>query len=119
MSDDDAVWKALADPTRRRLLDLLREEPRSTGRLAAEVEEMSRYGVMKHLGILRDAGLVISERRGRRRIHRLNPLPIHRIYRRWMRPFELRAADRLLGLERHLDSAGSPETADPNEEERR
>lgn len=116
MKDDDAIWKALADPTRRRLLDLLREEPRSTGRLADDFE-MSRFGVMKHLGVLRDAGLVVSEKRGRRRVHRLNPLPLQRIVRRWIRPFEGVAADRLLRLERHLDGAPPAENPQPEENE--
>ena len=115
MNDDDAIWKALADPTRRRLLDLLRAEPRSTGRLAEDFE-MSRFGVMKHLGVLRDAGLVLSEKRGRQRIHRLNPLPLQRIVRRWIRPFEEAAADRLLRLERHLDRGRDPGAPSASEE---
>ena len=97
-SDDDRTWKALADPTRRELLDLLRRRPRTTGELAAGFE-MSRFGVMKHLGLLEQAGLVRVERRGRERWNHLNPLPIQRIWKRWVKPFEAAAADRLLGIE--------------------
>lgn len=81
------VWKALADPTRRRILDLLREGPLSTGDLT-ERFDLTRFGIMKHLGILVDAGLIMVRRRGRTRWNHLNPMPIHEISRRWFRPFE-------------------------------
>ena len=93
----DAVWKALADPTRRRVLDELRRAPQTTGHLC-DLFAMSRFGVMKHLRVLEEAGLVIVERRGRERWNHLNPVPIREIYRRWIRPFEEEAADHLLGL---------------------
>lgn len=93
----DAVWKALADPTRRRILDELRRAPQTTGRLC-ELFAMSRFGVMKHLRVLEDAGLVLVERRGRERWNHLNPVPIREIHRRWIRPFEEEAADHLLRL---------------------
>ncbi|MEM7263743.1 MAG: metalloregulator ArsR/SmtB family transcription factor [Planctomycetota bacterium] len=95
--NDDAVWKALADPHRRRLLDLLRESPRTTGWLA-ERFETSRFAIMKHLKVLEAADLIIVERRGRERFNHLNPAPIQAIQRRWLRPFEATAADRLLRL---------------------
>ena len=95
----DAVWKALADPTRRRILDELRARPRTTGELALGFE-MTRFGVMKHLGVLAEAGLVRVERRGRERWNHLNPVPIREIYRRWIRPFEEAPADRMLKLKR-------------------
>lgn len=101
MSADDRCWKALADPSRRRILDLLRERPRSTGELA-DAFEFTRFAAMKHLKVLHEAGLVLYERRGRTRINRLNPVPIRRIHRRWIRPFETAASDRMLRLERHL-----------------
>ncbi|MEM7305070.1 MAG: metalloregulator ArsR/SmtB family transcription factor [Planctomycetota bacterium] len=96
-ADPDRVWKALADPTRRGILDLLRVEPLTTGRLAARFD-MTRFGVMKHLRVLAEAGLVLVEQRGRERWNHLNPVPIREIYRRWIRPFEEEDADRLLRI---------------------
>ncbi|HXI22005.1 MAG TPA: metalloregulator ArsR/SmtB family transcription factor [Gemmatimonadales bacterium] len=97
------VWKALADPTRRAILDLLRQAPRTTGDLADRFA-LSRFGVMKHLGILVEAGLVTVRREGRLRWNALNPMPIHQIYRRWIRPFETAAADRLMRLKLHAEA---------------
>jgi len=99
----DAAWRALADPTRRAILDLLRKRAMTTGEVANQFE-LSRFGVMKHLGVLVDAGLVTVRREGRQRWNELNPMPIHLIYRRWIRPFETDAADRLLRLKRHAES---------------
>jgi DNA-binding transcriptional ArsR family regulator len=100
---DDAVWKALADATRRTILDELRKAPRTTGDLCG-LFEMTRFGVMKHLKALEEAGLVIVERRGRERWNHLNPAPIREIYRRWIRPFEEKDADRLVRLKRVAES---------------
>ncbi len=100
--DDDLVFKALADATRRRLLDLLRDGPRTTGELC-EPFAVTRFAIMKHLLALVTAGLVLVQRRGRERINTLNPVPIRRIQRRWLRQFEADAADRLLDLARHLE----------------
>lgn len=94
---ENRVWRALADSSRRRILDLLRERPRTTGELAREFD-FSRFGLMKHLRVLHEAELIVIERRGRERYNHLNPLPIRAIYRRWIRPFEERAADGLLRL---------------------
>jgi len=102
-SVDDAVWKALADPTRRRILDELRREPLPVGRLAARFE-MTRFGVMKHLRVLEEAQLVVVEARGRERWNHLNPTPIRAIYRRWIQPFEETDADRLLRLKQRVES---------------
>lgn len=77
------MWRALADPTRRQLLDLLRHGPRTTGQLCGEFA-MTRYGVMKHLGILEAAGLVSVRRRGRHRFNHLNAVPLRQIYERWV-----------------------------------
>lgn len=93
----NAVWRALADPSRRRMLDELRRNPKTTGKLARSFD-MSRFGVMKHLRVLEKAGLVVVETRGRERWNHLNPLPIREIYRRWIRPFEEPLSDRLLRL---------------------
>jgi len=99
---DERVWKALADPSRRQMLDLLRENPRSTGELA-EHFPFSRFAVMKHLNQLVDAGLVLVVRKGRQRINHLNPVPIREIHRRWIRPFETGAADALLRLKNFVE----------------
>src|SRR5579859_7858879 len=80
----DAVFKALADPTRRRLLDeLFREDGQTLGALQ-ERFPMTRFGVMKHLRILEDAGLVVTRRRGREKLHFLNPVPIRLVHDRWV-----------------------------------
>ena len=88
MSTDvlDGVFRALADPSRRRILDLLKRKPRTTGELAAEFGDIGRCAVMKHLGVLNDAGLVLYRREGRTRQNDLNPVPIREIYDRWMQP---------------------------------
>jgi DNA-binding transcriptional ArsR family regulator/uncharacterized protein YndB with AHSA1/START domain len=91
------IWKALADPSRRRILDLLRQGPRTTGDLAT-VFAMSRYGVMKHLGVLHTAGLILIRRQGRERWNHLNPVPLRALYHRWLRPFEEGPAEGLLRL---------------------
>jgi DNA-binding transcriptional ArsR family regulator len=86
MMDDDAVWRALADPTRRALLDRLREGPCTTGALAAAFP-VTRFAVMKHLDVLVEAGLVFVERRGRERLNYLNAVPLRRTYQHWMAPY--------------------------------
>ncbi len=87
MEDLDPVWKALSDPTRRTILDVLRRGPRTTTEIVEAFPEMTRHAVMKHIDVLRDAGLVNTREDGRRRINSLNPVPIRRIYERWMGPF--------------------------------
>jgi DNA-binding transcriptional ArsR family regulator/uncharacterized protein YndB with AHSA1/START domain len=89
---NDAVWRALADPSRRSLLDLLRDGPRTTGDLAEAFPGVTRYAVMKHLGVLTDAGLVTVRRRGRERWNHLNAVPLRQAYERWMAPYAERAA---------------------------
>jgi DNA-binding transcriptional ArsR family regulator len=84
VTDDDHVFKALADPTRRRLLDrLFARDGQSLSELEAGLE-MTRFGVMKHLRVLEDAGLVASRRAGREKLHFLNPVPIRLIHDRWI-----------------------------------
>lgn len=99
---DDRIWKALADPTRRRILDALRERPRTTGELADLHRRLSRFAVMKHLGVLQRAGLVSVEWSGRERWNHLNPLPIQQIHDRWVsRHIEPLVAN-VAALARHL-----------------
>ena len=84
VTDDDRVFKALADPTRRHLLDLLfARDGRTLTELESEIE-MTRYGVMKHLRVLEEADLVIARRSGREKLHFLNPVPIRLIHDRWI-----------------------------------
>jgi DNA-binding transcriptional ArsR family regulator/uncharacterized protein YndB with AHSA1/START domain len=94
-----AVWKALADPTRRRILDLLKSEPRTTGDLC-EAFPLSRFAVMKHLGVLEGADLVVVRRRGRERWNHLNAVPLRRIYEHYIDPVSDHAASSLLALGR-------------------
>ena len=94
---NDAVWAALSDASRRRILDLLRKKSMITSELC-ECFEFSRFAVMKHLKTLQKGGLIVVERRGRERINHLNPIPLQTMYRRWIRPFEQIPADRLLRL---------------------
>ena len=100
---DGPVWKALADPTRRRILDLLRDGPRTTGELCDQFGELSRCAVMKHLGILEQAELVLVRREGRFRWNHLNPVPIQKIHERWMAPHVEPLASAALGLKRHVE----------------
>jgi DNA-binding transcriptional ArsR family regulator len=106
---DDAVFRALADETRRSILDELRQGARSTGELAARQPAMSRFGVMDHLAVLVEAGLVVVERRGRDRLNHLNPIPIRRIHDRWLGQFAADVADELIALEANTaHHAGNP-----------
>src|SRR3954462_5053673 len=101
--DDDRVFKALADPTRRRLLDRLFErEGLSLTELESELE-MTRFGVMKHLRVLEEAGLVLSRRRGREKLHFLNPVPIRLIHDRWIDKYTERRVSALADLKTELE----------------
>ena len=101
--DDDRVFKALADPTRRLLLDQLFERD---GRTLTELKsqlEMTRFGVMKHLRLLEEAGLVVSRKVGRARLHYLNPVPIRQIHDRWIDKYTERRASALAELKTQLE----------------
>ena len=80
----DLVWRALADPTRRAILDRLAERPRTTGELVETFDSLCRTAVMKHLDVLVDAELVLVRRQGRQRWNHLNPIPIQRVCERWV-----------------------------------
>ncbi len=86
-NDLDPIWKALSDPTRRAVLDLLRNGPRNTTEIVEAFPDMTRHAVMKHIEVLREAGLINTREEGRLRINSLNPVPIRQIYERWMGPF--------------------------------
>jgi DNA-binding transcriptional ArsR family regulator len=87
--DLDPAWKALSDPTRRAILDFLRDRPRtSTTEIVEWFPHLTRFGVMKHLDVLRQAHLVHTREDGRQRLNSLNVLPIRQIYERWVGPFQ-------------------------------
>jgi DNA-binding transcriptional ArsR family regulator len=104
VADDDRVFKALADPTRRFLLDLLFTRD---GRTLTELEsqlEMTRYGVMKHLKVLEEADLVIIRRSGREKQHFLNPVPIRLVHDRWIDKYTERGVAALADLKTELEA---------------
>jgi DNA-binding transcriptional ArsR family regulator len=84
----DPVWKALSDPTRRAILDFLRDRSRTTTEVVESFPHLSRFGVMKHLEVLRQAQLVRTREAGRQRMNSLNVVPIRQIYERWVGPFQ-------------------------------
>jgi DNA-binding transcriptional ArsR family regulator len=105
MDDDDRVFKALADATRRHLLDRLFERD---GRTLSELEselEMTRFGVMKHLKVLVEAGLVVYRRSGREKLHYLNPVPIQLIHDRWIDKYAERHVSALSDLKSQLEAS--------------
>ena len=103
--DDDRVFKALADPTRRYLLDLLFAREGQTLTELESAVEMSRYGVMKHLRVLEDAGLVVARRSGREKLHFLNPVPIRLIHDRWIDKYTERRVSALADLKTELEQS--------------
>ncbi len=100
--DLDHVWRALANPHRRRILDVLRDKPCTTGELEEALDE-NRFLVMQHLSLLREAELVTVEVDGRRRINHLNPVPIQHIYERWVGKYQGDWAAALVGLKRTVE----------------
>src|SRR5215207_7323465 len=103
VSDDDRVFKALADPTRRFLLDMLfLRDGRTLTELESELA-MTRFGVMKHLRVLEDAELVVTRRSGREKLHFLNPVPIRLIHDRWIDKFTERRVSALTDLKNDLE----------------
>lgn len=105
--DQDLVFKALADVSRRKLLDLLfLKDGRSLKELAAELDEMTRFGVMKHLKILEQAGLVTTRKQGRETLHYLNPVPIQMVYDRWVSKYAKGWTRSLTELKYELEDDG-------------
>jgi DNA-binding transcriptional ArsR family regulator len=101
--NDDPVFKALADPTRRLLLDRLYErDGRSLTELESELA-MTRFGVMKHLRVLEDAGLVVTRRSGREKLHYLNPVPIRLSHDRWIDKYTEHRVSALADLKHELE----------------
>lgn len=103
MSDDDLLFKALADSGRRKLLDRLHAQDGQTLSELCQHLDMTRQGVTQHLAILEAANLVAVQRQGREKLHFLNPVPLQEIYERWIRKFEKRRLKALHDLKRRLE----------------
>ena len=104
VTDDDRVFKALADPTRRFLLDrLFARDGRTLTELESELD-MTRFGVMKHLRVLEEAGLVVTRRKGREKLHFLNPVPIRMVHDRWIDKYTEARVSALLELKEELEA---------------
>src|SRR5512140_3834331 len=102
-TDADALFKALADPSRRKLLDVLHaHDGRTLADLCAHLD-MTRQGVTQHLQVLEVANLVVTVRRGREKLHFLNPVPLQEIYERWIAKFEKPRLKALADLKRRLE----------------
>jgi DNA-binding transcriptional ArsR family regulator len=101
--DDDRVFKALGDPTRRKLLDLLFEKNGQTLGQLCEHLQMARQSATQHLEILEAANLVSTVRRGREKLHFINPVPLHEVYERWVRKFERQRLSLLHDLKKELE----------------
>jgi len=123
MAEDlDGVWKALSDPTRRAILDLLRRGPRTTTAIVEAFPHLTRFGVMKHIDVLREAGLVSTREDGRQRVNSLNAVPIRQIYERWVSRYEEFWADKLLRLQEDVEAVRGPKRGpqdrSPNNEDK-
>jgi DNA-binding transcriptional ArsR family regulator len=103
----DGVWKALSDSTRRSILDLLRQGPRTTTHIVEAFPHLSRFGVMKHIEVLREANLIHTREERRLRINSLNVVPIRKIYERWVGRFEELWASHLLRIKEEAEAKAS------------
>ena len=110
MPDIDKVFKALADPGRRRLLDLLHRENGQTLMVLCEHMDMTRQAVTQHLQLLEEANLVTIVWQGREKLHYLNPVPLHEIYERWIEKFERIRLGALRDHKRKLESNDNEKT---------
>src|SRR5215212_9989972 len=97
------TWRALANPIRRRMLDILRERPLPTGVLAGHFSRLSRFAIMQHLAVLERGNLVVRRRQGRERLNYLNPVPIQQIHQRWVSRYEGSWAESLVTLKDTLE----------------
>jgi DNA-binding transcriptional ArsR family regulator len=100
----DGVWKALSDKTRRSILELLRRGPRTTTDIVEAFPHLSRFGVMKHIDVLREADLIHTREERRQRINSLNVVPIRQIYEHWVGPFEELWASGLLRIKEDAEA---------------
>ena len=107
IQDTDLLFKALADPSRRKLLDLLHAHDGRTLNDLCEHLDMTRQGVTQHLALLEAANLVVTVRRGREKLHFLNPVPLQAIYERWIAKFEKPRLKALQNLKRKLEKTNA------------
>jgi DNA-binding transcriptional ArsR family regulator len=106
---NDEIWKALADATRREILDFVRDGPRTTTEIVERLPHLSRFGVMKHMEVLREAGLLITRREGRSVVNSLNATPIRQIAERWISKYAAVWANSLLRIKESVERK-PPET---------
>jgi len=111
-NDLDQIWKALADETRRTILDFLRSGPKPTTAIVEQFPDLSRFAVMKHLDVLRQAALVVTREEGRQRINSLNAVPIRMIYERWVSNYEGIWANALLRVKEASERGNSKPSSD-------
>ena len=104
MPDLDPVWRALANPIRRRMLDVLRDGACTTGDLAGCFPALTRFAVMQHLRVLEAGALVVHRRQGRLRLNYLNPVPIQQIFDRWVSRYQQPWVEALVGLKAQLET---------------
>jgi len=102
---DDLVMRALASSDRRKILDLLRDAPSTTGEICQELPWLNRCTVMQHLGVLEKARLIITRKEGRKRWNYLDVSPIQRLHERWIRDYAIPSASLLSKLQKDLESA--------------
>ena len=102
--NSDTIWKALADPTRREILDLLRDGPQQTTTIVNQFPDLSRFAVMKHLDVLRAAKLVTTRSEGRQRINSLNAAPLRDVIERWIGRYEAYWANSLLRVKESAEA---------------
>ena len=100
---EEMVFKALADATRRSILDLLRDKPMTTGDICANFPDLDRCTVMQHLGVLEKADLIIVKREGRNRWNYLNVAPIREVYERWISPYASPSVELLARMKRGIE----------------
>lgn len=109
----DLAFKALANATRRKICDALRDRPLTTGQLVEAFPRLDRCTVMQHLKVLERAGLLVVARKGRERFNHLDAMPIQQIHERWIGPHAARAASGLMGLKRALEGEGARGKVEP------
>ncbi len=109
----EPAWRALSNPLRRQMLDILRESPLPTGALGAHFPGHSRFAVMQHLRVLEEGGLVVRRKEGRLTINHLNPVPIQQIHDRWVTRYERHWTEALLDLKAQLETPAASDSAEP------
>ena len=116
VDDLDLVWRALANPVRREILDVLKMRPLPTGELAERFPALSRFAVMQHLGVLEEGDLVVRQKLGRVTINHFNPVPIQRIADRWVDRMRKPWAESLVDLKHQVEAGDDDEDEDEGDE---